>query len=114
MRACAGKSGLIRLTLVALLVVGMAPGAVFADDKASSDSSTKAEKTETAKPVTSKADPPAPLTERERWLLDRVEQLEKRVAELESKSNAKAASSREGSSAQAIAAQPAPPDRTWS
>jgi Putative beta-barrel porin-2, OmpL-like. bbp2 len=109
MRACAGKSGLIGLTLVALLVVGMAPGRVFADDKANSDSSTKAEKTETPKPVTSKADPPAPLTERERWLLDRVEQLEKRVAELESKSNAEAAS-REGSRAQAIAAQPAPPE----
>jgi len=30
-------------------------------------------------------DAPAPLTERERWLLDRVEQLEKRVADLESK-----------------------------
>jgi Putative beta-barrel porin-2, OmpL-like. bbp2 len=109
MRACAGKSGLIGLTLVALLVVGMAPGRVFADDKANSDSSTKAEKTESPKPVTSKADPPAPLTERERWLLDRVEQLEKRVAELESKSNAEAAS-REGSRAQAIAAQPAPPE----
>lgn len=106
MRACAGKSGLIQLTLMALLVVGMAPGVVFADDKASSESASKAE---TAKPVKSKADPPAPLTERERWLLDRVEQLEKRVAELESKSNAKAASSREGSPAQTIAAQPAAP-----
>src|SRR5262245_5013528 len=34
-----------------------------------------------------KSDAPKPgLTDRERWLLDRVEQLEKRVAELESKS----------------------------
>ena len=105
MRACAGKWGPIRLTFMALLVVGMPPGPVFADDKASSDSATKAEKA-TAKPVTSKADAPGELTERERWLLDRVEQLEKRVAELESKSDAKAASSREGSPAQAIAAQP--------
>ena len=110
MRAWAGESGLIGLTLMALLVVGMASGPVFADDKASSDSSTKGEKTETAKPVTSKADPPAPLTERERWLLDRVEQLEKRVAELESKNNAKAASSREGSPGETVAPQPAPPE----
>jgi len=36
-----------------------------------------------AKPVTDA--PPAGLTEREQWLLDRVEQLEKRVAELESR-----------------------------
>ena len=34
-----------------------------------------------------KVEAPAPLTERERWLLDRVEQLEKRVADLESKGN---------------------------
>jgi len=37
--------------------------------------------------VAAKVDAPAPLTERERWLLDRVEQLEKRVADLESKDN---------------------------
>src|ERR1700719_1170296 len=38
-----------------------------------------------AKRVAAKVDAPAPLTERERWLLDRVEELEKRVADLESK-----------------------------
>jgi hypothetical protein len=38
-----------------------------------------------AKRVAVKVDAPAPLTERERWLLDRVEELEKRVADLESK-----------------------------
>jgi hypothetical protein len=42
-----------------------------------------------AKPAAAaKIEAPAPLTERERWLLDRVEQLEKRVADLESKGNA--------------------------
>jgi Putative beta-barrel porin-2, OmpL-like. bbp2 len=107
MRARAGKLGPIRLAAMALLVFGMAPGPVFADDQAGSDSATKTEKTETVKPVTSKADAPAPLTARERWLLDRVEQLEKRVAELESKSNARASSSVGGSPVQAIAAQPA-------
>src|SRR5262249_16874836 len=35
----------------------------------------------------SKVEAPAPLTERERWLLNRVEQLEKRVADLESSKN---------------------------
>ena len=48
-----------------------------------------------AKRVAAKVDAPAPLTERERWLLDRVEQLEKRVAELESKSNTPVASATE-------------------
>jgi hypothetical protein len=43
-----------------------------------------------AKRVATKVDAPAPLTERERWLLDRVEELEKRVAGLESKSNSTA------------------------
>jgi hypothetical protein len=40
-----------------------------------------------AKRVAVKVEAPAPLTERERWLLDRVEELEKRVADLESKGN---------------------------
>jgi hypothetical protein len=38
-------------------------------------------------PAAAKIEAPAPLTERERWLLDRIEQLEKRVAELEVKGN---------------------------
>src|SRR5579864_5667722 len=38
-----------------------------------------------------KLEVPAPLTERERWLLDRLEQLEKRVAELEASRNVSAA-----------------------
>src|SRR5260370_13752421 len=38
-----------------------------------------------------KLEAPAPLTERERWLLDRMEQLEKRVAELEAMRNTPAA-----------------------
>jgi hypothetical protein len=42
-----------------------------------------------AKPAAAaKIEAPAPLTERERWLLDRMKQLEKRVADLESKGNA--------------------------
>jgi hypothetical protein len=52
---------------------------------ASTDDNSKSEPP--AKRVAAKVDAPAPLTERERWLLDRVEELEKRVADLESKGN---------------------------
>jgi Putative beta-barrel porin-2, OmpL-like. bbp2 len=45
-----------------------------------------------AKPAPAKTDAPAPgLTERERWLLDQVEELKNRVAELEAKVNRPAA-----------------------
>src|ERR1700731_2951340 len=53
-----------------------------------------------AKPAAAKVDAPAPLTERERWLLDRVELLEKRVADLESKGDSTAASAADVSAAQ--------------
>jgi len=46
---------------------------------ASTDDNSKSEPP--AKRVAAKVDAPAPLTERERWLLDRVEELEKRVAD---------------------------------
>src|SRR5712671_3131196 len=52
-----------------------------------------------AKTATAKTDAPAPLTERERWLLDRVELLEKRVADLESKGESAAASAADVSAA---------------
>ena len=53
---------------------------------------------------TKKVEAPAPLTERERWLLDRVEQLEKRVADLESRGGTTAASAVDAS---AVPAAPA-------
>jgi Putative beta-barrel porin-2, OmpL-like. bbp2 len=46
-------------------------------------------KTGSDKPEPKKVEAPSPLTERERWLLDRVEQLEKRVNELEAKTGSK-------------------------
>ena len=104
MRAHALKSKLISFAVMALLVLGAAPGRILADDKASSGSPADAEKTATTKPANNKIEAPAPLTERERWLLDRVEQLEKRVAELEAKSNSGVAAPSE-----TIAAQPATP-----
>jgi hypothetical protein len=59
--------------------ISLFPNLLYADDEGKADTSAKDARLKTAAP-------PAPLTERERWLLDRVEQLEKRVAELESKS----------------------------
>ena len=53
-----------------------------------------------AKRVAAKVDAPAPLTERERWLLDRVEQLEKRVADLESKDNSNTSPATDASATQ--------------
>jgi hypothetical protein len=64
---------------VTLLCASAAPGPVFADDE--KDKNTPTAKAAPARP----AAPAAGLTERERMLLDRVEQLEKRVAELETK-----------------------------
>src|ERR1700719_94089 len=75
MRASDSKRKFTRLCLVTILCVTIAPGLVFADDGTPSGATS---------PV--KLDTPKPgLTEREQYLLDRVEQLERRVEELESK-----------------------------
>jgi hypothetical protein len=89
------KRELLWVFLAVALCSGMAPGLLIADGEGNATPPPK------AAPI--KPDAPAPgLTERERWLLDRVEQLEKRVAELETKTSspaapATAASSRPGS-----------------
>src|SRR5258708_28271358 len=71
------KRVLLWIFLAVVLSGSMAPGLLIADDSKDNTPS---------KAVPIKPDSPAPgLTERERWLLDRVEQLEKRVADLESK-----------------------------
>jgi hypothetical protein len=70
--------------VVALVLVAACYGSTI-PAFASTDDSGKTEPP--AKRVSAKVDAPAPLTERERWLLDRVEELEKRVADLESKGN---------------------------
>src|SRR4029077_16806557 len=54
-------------------------------------------KSEAAKTRPPKIEAPAPLTERERLLLDRMEECEQRVAELETKSNASATGQPAGS-----------------
>ena len=73
------KRELTATILAMFFSVSLFPNLLFADDEGKADTSAKDARLKTDAP-------PAPLTERERWLLDRVEQLEKRVAELESKS----------------------------
>src|SRR6266699_3347683 len=69
---------LVPLILVAVSWGSAVPVVAFAKDDDKGEPS--------AKPAAAaKIEAPAPLTERERWLLDRVEQLEKRLAEVESK-----------------------------
>jgi hypothetical protein len=71
------------------------PACSFADD----DNTDKKASNPPAKPAAAKVESPAPLTEREQYLLDQLEELKKRVAELESKA---------GSSVVPAAAAPAP------
>jgi len=91
------KRVLLWVPLTAALFSGVAPGLLMAGDEEKANPPSK------ATPV--KLDAPAPgLTERERWLLDRVEQLEKRVADLESTRNPAAAAAAETSAVPSVAA----------
>src|SRR5713101_6899139 len=97
MRAFSNKTKLAWVGMVTLLGAGNFPGRLLADEK--NDKSATAPTT--AKGAAGKIEAPlAGLTERERWLLDRVEQLERRVAELESKGNPSAGA--EASTAQPV------------
>src|SRR5712664_645793 len=88
---------LLWIFLAVALSSGVAPGLLTADDEGNAHTPSK------AAPI--KPDAPAPgLTERERWLLDRVEQLEKRVADLESKGNPAAAPAADASATQPASA----------
>jgi Putative beta-barrel porin-2, OmpL-like. bbp2 len=98
------KKMLTGVTVTGLLYFSLAPIRVFADEK---DDGTSA-KTEAAKPSGTNVSTPAPLTERERLLLDRVEMLEKRVVELEKKAEAPAAASASSSPAPAATVVAAP------
>jgi hypothetical protein len=78
-----GTKKFLGLLLVAVLSASVVSNPALADDGKDHPSS---------QPISAKPDAPQPaLTERERMLLDRVEQLEKRVAELESKNQPAAA-----------------------
>jgi hypothetical protein len=78
------KRELLWVSLTVALSTGMAPSVLIADGEGKANPPSK------VSPI--KPDAPTPgLTERERWLLDRVEQLERRVAELETKTSSAAA-----------------------
>jgi hypothetical protein len=80
MRILSVAKWILATMLLCLLALVVPKSARADDDKKDTDSSTKPVPKTEAPPKTA-----AGLTEREQWLLDRVEQLEKRVAELEAK-----------------------------
>jgi hypothetical protein len=106
MRAFKKESKVSWLLAASLLCTIAVPRRSLADDKtADKNTSDPPAKPAPAKPAPIKMDAPAAgLTERERWLLDEVEALKKRVADLESKANLPAAPATEATSA-----QPGPP-----
>jgi hypothetical protein len=84
MRAFRSRREIIGPVFAAILGLSLVPSSLLADEKDSSNPSTNAEG---EKPRAAKIVAPVPgLTERERWLLERIEQLEKRMAEMESRS----------------------------
>jgi len=96
MRMLQNRGRILNLFLAALMLSGIVPNHSLADDKESNSTP--------AKPVPVKTDSPAPLTERERWMLDRMEQLEKRIAELEAKSSSAGGNS--AAAKETVSAQP--------
>jgi putative OmpL-like beta-barrel porin-2 len=90
-----GRKGIITPLALGLLCVGLCPTWALADGDG---------KNEAPKADSPKIAAPAPLTERERYLLDRVELLEKRVAELETNKNKPAGSKTETEASQPVGA----------
>ena len=104
MRAYKHVGTLFPILLAALLCASIVPDRLLADDK---DTSNPPTKSAPAKSDGAKIEAPAPLTERQRWLLDRVELLEKRVAELETKGSSPAAPAAAAASSQPGSSSPA-------
>ena len=78
MRLITSNVTFVRMWVMVVLCCNLAPSSLLADKESQTGSSNEQPK---------KLEAPKPgLTEREQWLLEKVEQLEKRVAELESKS----------------------------
>src|ERR1700723_1358900 len=89
----------------ALLYHIAVPSRLLADDR---DGKSAPATPTSAKPA--KPDAPAPMTERERMLLDRVEQLEKRMAELEAKQPAGASPAAAAGPVESMSAATAAPN----
>jgi hypothetical protein len=103
MGAWGQKRGFMGIMLAAFSYSSAVPSVAFASGK---DGDTPPAKTEAAKSVAAKVDAPAPLTERERRMLDRMEELEKRVAELEAKGQPATPSSSDAPASQPSAVVP--------
>src|SRR6202140_3136132 len=103
MRAYKHVGTLFSILLAALLFASIVPDRLLADDK---DTSNPPTKSVPAKSDGAKIEAPAPLTERERWLLDRVELLEKRVEELETKGSSPAVPAAAAASSQPSSLSP--------
>lgn len=93
--------------LVALIATVVVPCRLLADDRAADAKPEKSAGNPPAKPAAAKIEAPAPLTERERYLLEEVEELKRRVSELEAKANSSASPA-----APAPAIQPGPATAT--
>src|SRR6202140_1233854 len=103
MRAYKHVGTLFSILLAALLFASIVPDRLLADDK---DTSNPPTKSVPAKSDGAKIEAPAPLTEREGWLLDRVELLEKRVEELETKGSSPAVPAAAAASSQPSSLSP--------
>jgi hypothetical protein len=88
-----GRTAVMAILAFALLGVGFCPSRAFTDGD---------EKSEVPKARPPRIAAPAAITERERLLLDRLEQLEQRVAELEAKSSASTHGSEAGAAQLAV------------
>jgi hypothetical protein len=102
MRIAAGKFRILAIAGAALMCSAIAPCPIYADDSAAAKTEAAAKSSDTSK---KSAAAPDGLTDRERTLLERVEQLEKRVEELEATGKASATPAVATPSA---ATQPAP------
>lgn len=105
MHAFLHEKQVICLLGTALLLFGITPNAMLAGDGSG------AEEKAPVKAAPAKADSSIALTDHERLLLDRIEQLEKRVAELEAKGSLSAAAPIETSGAQPAPTESAVPPK---
>jgi hypothetical protein len=107
MRSLKNRSRISFLLLGGLFCIIAVPGRSLADDKDGKSAGDTPAGSAPAKAAPVIVETPAPaLTERERWLLDQVEELKKRVLELESKGNPPAAPAAEASPAQPASSAP--------
>ncbi len=103
MRTFLGRAALLCFVVLCVLGLPMFAADGTPDGSKDTDSAAKA----APKPVPS-AKSASGLTEREQWMLDRIEQLEKRVAELETKGTGTATASSPAPAAGTPASFPAP------